>query len=253
MKIQMLDDLGAEFARVARERPAPRRARGRVLAIGLTALVLLGAGAYAVPTTRATIEDITSTFTGWVGGDDRQAPGRALRPDDDAPPWVRESGGRVIAETGGVQLYVTRTPANDKHDTLLNFALGGAIMVGDTLEGWRDRFDEHSVIILGPTLFKKEPKIWDSRGRFPLLGLTSRSVEQVRLTYDSGPPLVQNGVKGGFVLMADAHRRLRDIVSYDRAGQELERVDASYIDLSRHCYDLDGCPPGRWVYPPKAP
>jgi hypothetical protein len=253
MRIEMLDELGAEFARVAREKQAPRRSNGRVLAIAVTAVVLLSGGLYGVPATRAAIDDLTSTFKAWVGGNDEQAPGRALRPDDDAPNWVREGGGRVIAESNGVQLYATRTPANDKHDTILNFALGDSIAVGDTLEGWRDRFDDHSVIILGPTLPHGTSAMWDGQGRFPLLGVTSRSVERVKLTYDGGPPLVEDGVNGGFVLMPDAHRKLRDIVSYDRAGRELERVDASYIDWSRHCYHLDGCPPGRWVYPPGGP
>ena len=92
--IQVLDELGAEFVRVAAEHErAPHRSRLRTIAttprhavaVAFSILVLLGGGAYAVPPTRAAIDDIASSFAGWVEGDDEDAPGRALRSGDDAP------------------------------------------------------------------------------------------------------------------------------------------------------------------------
>lgn len=257
-RIQLLDDLGAEFARVAHEHetasrrvlPAvgwrmPRRApRRRALALTLTATVLLSGGAYAVPATRAAIEDLTGSFAGWVAGDDDQAPGRALRPEDDAPSWVRERGGRLIAETDGVELYVTRTTRDGA--TQLDFTFGG-VGIGDSIEGWREQFDQHALVVLGPTSVHGKP--WDRRGRFPLAGLTARSVDRVELRYDTGPPLVARGLDGGFVLMADARRALRELVAYDVAGRELERTPVNHIDRRHVCFDARGCPPGRLVGP----
>jgi hypothetical protein len=67
--------------------------------------------------------------------------------------------------------------------------------------------------------------------RFPLFGVTARSVERVELRYASGPPLVAEGVNGGFVLMADATRPLREVIVYSADGHELDRADAStYAD-----------------------
>ena len=63
-----------------------------MLAVAATVLVLLGASAYAVPPTRAAIDDLPSPFAGWFEGGEETAPGRALRPEDDGPDWVREQG-----------------------------------------------------------------------------------------------------------------------------------------------------------------
>ncbi len=101
--------------------------------------------------------------------------------------------------------------------------------------------------MLGPGSF--DGRTWDAQGRFALMGLTARSVDRLELRYATGPPLVERGVHGGFVLLADARRPLRALVAYDRAGRELERKDVSYIDLSRICRDERGCPPGEWTYP----
>jgi hypothetical protein len=259
-RVQWLEDLGSEFARVALEHetaprrfvpalrrqawwPASRRA-GALLVV--VAVVLLSGVAYAVPVTRSAIEDVTGSFSGWFGGDDRGAPGRALRPEDDAPGWVRDRGGRLIAETNGVGLYVTRHHSQDG-TTQLTFALGRGIGLGDSIEGWRHRFAQHAVVVLGPT--SVDGKTWDERGRFPLLGVTARSVDRVELQYDTGPPLVERDVDGGFVLMADAHRALRELVAYDEQGRELERTRVGHIDLRQVCRDIRGCPAGHLVGP----
>jgi hypothetical protein len=248
--IQLLDDLGAEFARVAGAPGRPRRRTrvrsftalpGRALAVAFSVLVLLGAAAYAVPPTRAAIENLTGTFAGWLAGDEGAAPGRALRPEDEAPDWVRESGGRVIVANHGVELYVTRSETEE--GTYLKFALGNAIAIGNTIDGWREQFEKHAAIVLGPTPFESLDQRWlDEQGRFPLMGVTARSVERVELRYEQGPPLVETGLDGGFVLLADAGRRLHELVAYDAAGRELERVDLGYVDTRDFCKLEPTCP-----------
>jgi hypothetical protein len=225
--IRMLDELGAEFASVAASRR--RRPRRRLLAAALTALLVLG----AVPATRAGID----TITDWVAG----SPGRDLRPGEDAPQWVLDGKGRLIAEKEGAGLYVIR------HGDYLDFAVGSGFGEGDTIDGWSHQFADHKLIVLGAGSF--DGRTWDSEGRFALMGLTARSVDRLELRYASGPPLVERGVQGGFVLLADARRPLRELVAFDRTGHELERKDVSYIDLSRICRDERGCPPGDWIYP----
>lgn len=241
--ISLLDDLGAEFARVAAEHDRRRwRSPGRLLATAASVLVLLGASAYAVPPTRAAIDDLAATFTGLFEGDEESSPGRALRPEDDAPDWVRESGGRLIAEKAGLGLYVTRLET--EQGTVLNFALDKAVGIGNTIEGWRKIFTEKAAVVLGPTPFGHEDFL-DEQGRIPLLGVTARSVDRLVLHYvDGGPPLEEHGVDGGFVLLVDAWRPLRELVAYDAAGRELQRVDVRYLDLRVHCETEPGCPPG---------
>jgi hypothetical protein len=239
--INLLEDLGAEFARVAARHPdRRRRSPARALAIAASAVVLLGASAYAVPPTRAAIDDLASSFSGLFEGDEATSPGRALQPGDDAPDWVRESGGRLIAEKAGVGLYVTRVETNQ--GMVLNFALDEAVSVGNTIEGWRETFSNKAAIVLGPTMLGPQDSL-DEQGRIPLLGVTARSVERLVLHYvDDGPPLVETGVDGGFVLLVDAWRPLRELVAYDAAGRELERVDVRYLDLRYYCEKDTGCP-----------
>ena len=247
-QIQLLDDLGAEFARVT-ARP-PRRTGVRALAIALGALVLLAGAAYTVPPTRAAIDDIASSFEGWVGGDETNPPGRALRPDEDAPDWVRESeGGRVIAEAGGAKLYVTRQ--HTENGTYLMFVMGGT-GAGDTIEGWHDTFKNHAVFLLGAGSFAPKPDshsllaqrgLMDEQGHIPFMGVTARSVKRLELRYESGPPVFADGIDGGFVIIVDAWRRMDELIAYNAAGRELERVDISSFDLRYMCDKEPGiCP-----------
>jgi hypothetical protein len=239
--IHLLDDLGTEFARVAaRHGDRRRRLPARALAIAASAVVLLGASAYAVPPTRAAIDDLAASFSGLFEGDEATSPGRALQPGDNAPAWVRESGGRLIAEKAGVGLYVTRSET--EQGTVLNFALDEAVGMGNTIEGWRETFANKAAIVLGPTMLGPQDSL-DEHGRIPLLGVTARSVERLVLHYvDDGPPLVETGVDGGFVLLVDAWRQLRELVAYDAAGRELEQVDVRYLDLRFYCEKDTGCP-----------
>lgn len=235
-RIQLLEELGAEFARVAADHgrasrglraPALTASPRRALALTVVLLVLASGGAYSVPATRAAIDDVTGALAGWAAGDEQQAPGDPVGAGDNAPSWVRDQGGRLIAETQGVALFVTRTKSEE--GTVLSFSLGGtasgreiSIAGFDTLGGWRDQFDQHAVVVLGalPSRFGDEGK------RFPLFGLTARSVDRVELRYASGPPLVATDVDGGFVLLADVTRAIREVAVFD-SGRELERTDVS--------------------------
>lgn len=195
-------------------------ARRLALPVSVCAMLLLGAG-YAVPSTRAAMEDITSDFTGWLSGD-QDAPGRAIQPADDAPEWIDADGSRLIAESGGVGLYVTRGTTRSG-GTRLTFVLGrDGNGLGNSLEGWREQFKDHAIVVLGTT-----PEVGGPRQTLPLLGLTARSVERVSLRYADGPPLVSENVDGGFVLIADPKRDPQELVAYDGAGRELERVNVS--------------------------
>ena len=67
---------------------------------------------------------------------------------------------------------------------------------------------------------------------------------------ESGEPTVGRDVKGGFVLWTDAHRKLRELVAYDKDGRELERADVTNVDMTRVCTHAEGCPPKPFTYPP---
>ena len=59
----------------------------------------------------------------------------------------------------------------------------------------------------------------------------------------SGPPAVATGVGGGFVVLVDAWRPLKELIAYDAAGRELERVDIRDLDLRYYCDKQPGiCP-----------
>src|SRR4051794_2217270 len=97
--------------RAGRRRPAWRRLAP---ALAATAVLLAGAGYVAAPPIRAAIDSIAGTFSDWIGGDDAGAPGRALSPGEEAPPYFRDPSfakdPRVIAEAGGYKLLVARAP-----------------------------------------------------------------------------------------------------------------------------------------------
>lgn len=251
--IRLLDDLGAEFARVAVEaesrsrtspgspRPLLRRARTVALAAGLT--VMLGGTAYAVPATRGAVDSVADSLAGWVQGDRDDVPGRALEPGDNAPAWFREGPGeaRVIAEADGVGLYVRRTDSD--RGPVLELGIGSGMVMGSTLDEWRERLGEQAVFVLhGPAAFGPRDLL-DERGRFPLLGVTTRDVERVELRYAEGPPLLADNGDGGFVLLADAWRPLGELVAYDGTGRVIERIDLTGYDMRYLCEREPGCLP----------
>jgi hypothetical protein len=235
-EVQRVLNIDASRIKRRRRQPAFR------FAIAVFTALAVVSGAYAAPPTRAALDDVYSAMTGWVSGDDQQpAPGQALGPDDDAPDWVRATRGdqRLVAQSGAAKLYAVRG-----EDETISFALGGSVGLSDSVDGWRGQLAEHKVVMLGPGAFPGGPL--DDQDRRPLFGLTSRSVDRIELRYASGNPSVQDHLAGGFVLLADAHRRPRSLVAFNDAGNEIDRVDVSELEL-RICSDTRGCPPGRWT------
>jgi hypothetical protein len=95
----------------------------------------------------------------------------------------------------------------------------------------------------GNVLDERGPgNVLDERGRVVLFGVTARSVERLVLHYQDGPPLLETGVDGGFVVLVDAWRPLRELVSYDAAGRELDRLDVTDFDLRYICDKEPGSP-----------
>jgi hypothetical protein len=253
-RIQALEHLGGELARVAAEvertsqnparggtRELTLRLRGRVAAIAVAATVMVVCGMFAVPGTRAAVNSVFDSFAEWV--DDSAAPGRPVEPGDNAPTWLRDDvDTRLIAKTEGLGLYVRRTDSGE--GPYLEFWLGQAQGMGATLDDWRQRLGEEAVVLLGYTPFGPQDPL-DARGRLPVFGVTTRDVRRVEIRYAEGPPLVGDTGDGGFVLLADAWRPPRELIAYDAAGHVLDRVDVSEYDMRYVCEKDDGCPPTR--------
>lgn len=253
-RFELVDALDAEFVRVgaeaersARNPPLADRllhgASARALLVAMAIVVLLGGSAYAVPATRGTVSDIADSFAGLFSGDDGDAPGRPLQAGDRVPAWFQDSAvgeRRVLAETAGVKLIVrARSTAEGRW---LEFGLGEGIVTGDTVESWRERLGQHALVLLGTTAIGPRDLL-DDRGRVPLLGVTTRDVRRVELRYADGPTASSEAGDGGFVLLADAWRPLRELVAYGSADRVLDRVDISAQDLRYLCEKEPGCPP----------
>lgn len=231
-----LEPAEAEIAGALRRAGRPARRLGRRMTAGAAAIVLLAGGGYAVPATRAAMDDVLGAFTGYfsAGSGERAAdvPGRPLRPGDDAPAWVRSDAvtdRRLIAEAGGRALYAVR-----EADGRIGFALGDGFGISDTPEGWRREFADHAVVVLGPEAgstdrsgIAEDARAPDLPGR-ALFGLTARSVARVELRYTEGPPTVADSPRGGFALIGDTSRAPESVVGFDAAGRELERVPLPY-------------------------
>lgn len=224
---------------VARVRPRTKRSAGvrlaigwrRVAAPGLAALALLGAGLYSVPATRAALEDAGGTvggvFSGWLGGDPAEAPGKPLDAGETLPEYLEyledphhAKDPRVIAEAGGYKLYSYIGASGG-----LNFELGDT-GVGMGFESTGE-LDQAPLDVLGPGAMQHA----DAEGHVPLFGIAAQSVKSVELAYESGPPLRVEGVDGGFVLLAEPSRGPREVVAFDSGGDVLGR---QLIDNSPH-------------------
>jgi hypothetical protein len=217
----------------------PRREAGwRRLALPtVAALALLLAGLYAVPMTRAAIEDaadsVAGNFSGWLGGDSADAPGVPLKAHQEAPSYFREGiwsqqhvrQPRVIAAAGGYKLfaYIQRSGS-------LGFDLGntGFGMGGYTARNFRDSALE----VLGPGSMRHA----DANGHVPLFGISAQAVKRVQLIYGTGPPLEVGDVDGGFVLLVEPGRGPREVVAYDGDGDAIghKAVGYGYIDWPRY-------------------
>jgi hypothetical protein len=233
------DLVGRVVARVGRRKKASPRfalapARPRLALQALAALVLLGAALYSVPPTRAAIEgaeeSVGGVFSGWLGGDSTEAPGRPLQ----ATEAERLPGGfeylldprdakepRILAEAGGYELYSYISPSGS-----LSFLFGG-IGFGMGYPSAAELGD--APLHLLDTGARRHP---DAQGHVPVWGIAARSVGSVELTYESGPPLRVSGVEGGFILLAEPVRGPTEVVAFDADGKEIGRepIDYQLID-----------------------
>ncbi len=234
-------ELASVLARLQPETPRrpgrPRREAGwrRIALPAIAALALLLACFYAVPGTRAAIEDaansVAGSFSGWLGGDSADAPGVPLKAHQEAPSyfhdgaWSRQNvrQPRVIAAAGGYKLfaYISGSGA-------LSFDLGntGFGMGGFTAHNFHDSPLE----VLGPGAMRYA----DAQGHVPLFGISAEAVKSVRLTYGLGPPLEVDGIDGGFVLLVEPGREPREVVAYDGDGNVLGRKAIGYIDWAHY-------------------
>lgn len=234
------EEVASVLARVmpaSRRSGASRRASGwfRPLAAGLAALLLVAAAIWSVPTTRAALEgageSVGGAFSGWLGGDAADAPGRPLRSDEPAPAeptptylYDHQSAKepRVIAEAGGYKLYSYIGPSGG-----LNFLLGGGFGLGFENIAELGKAPLH---VLGPGARQHA----DAEGHVPLFGIAAESVKSIELTYESGPPLRVDGVKGGFVLLAEPARGPREVVALDSRGDVVGRQSVVQEDWQHY-------------------
>jgi hypothetical protein len=197
----------------------------------LAALVLLGAALYSVPPTRAAIEgageSVGGVFSGWLGGDHAEAPGKPLEASEKLPEYMEylhdTKEPRVIAEAGRYKLYSYIGSAGG-----LNFELGGT-GVGMGFESAAELGDA-PLHLLDPGARHHA----DVQGHVPVFGIATRSVSSVELTYESGPSLRVSGVEGGFVLLAEPSRRPIEVLALGVDGKEVgrESIDYPLVDES---------------------
>jgi hypothetical protein len=197
----------------------------------LAALVLLGATLYSVPPTRAAMEgageSVGGVFSGWLGGNHAEAPGKPLEAGEKLPEYMEYLHDtkelRVIAEAGRYKLYSYIGSAGG-----LNFELGGT-GVGMGFESAAELGDA-PLHLLNPGARHHA----DAQGRVPVFGIATRSVSSVELTYESGPPLRVSGVEGGFVLLTEPGRGPTEVVALDADGKEIgrESIDYPLVDES---------------------
>jgi hypothetical protein len=234
-----------------RVRPRPSTAGPKPLGVGqprswiaaLAALVLVAAGLWSVPATRAALEDAGSsvggTFSGWVGGDSAEAPGRPLRTDETAaeptptylydPKAAKEP--RVIAEADGYKLYSYIGSSGG-----LNFLLGAGF--GEGFESVAELGDA-PLHVLGPGTLRHV----DAEGHIPLYGIAARSVKSVELTYASGPPLRLDDIEGAYVLLAEPARGPQEVLALDADGKVLGHESVTQDDWQRYLLPRSAEPP----------
>jgi hypothetical protein len=231
------DDAGRGRRHDRRPGAARRRWGAPKLALqALAALALLGAALYSVPPTRAAMEgageSVGGVFSGWLGGDSAEAPGKPLQAAEAEklpqgfeylyePAHAKEP--RVIAEAGGYKLYSYISPSGS-----LSFLFGG-IGVGLGYPSAAELGDA-PLHLLDPGARRHA----DAQGNVPVFGIATRSVSSVELTYESGPPLQVSGVEGGFVLLAEPSRGPIEVVALGADGKEVgrESIDYPLVDES---------------------
>lgn len=207
----------------------PRRRAPKLALQALAALALLGAALYSVPVTRAAIEgageSVSGVFSGWLGGDSAEAPGKPLEAGEKLPEYMEylhdSKEPRVIAAAGRYKLYSYISPSGS-----LSFLLGG-IGVGLGYPSAAELGDA-PLHLLNPGAGRHA----DAQGHVPLFGIAARSVSSVELSYESGPPLQVSGVDGGFVLLVEPSRGPIEVRALDAGGKEIgqEPIDYPLID-----------------------
>jgi hypothetical protein len=225
-------DAAGRGRRQVRRPGAVRRRWGapRLALQALAALALLGAALYSVPSTRAAIESVGGVFSGWLGGDSAEAPGKPLETAEAErlpqgfeylrdPHHAKEP--RVIAEAGGYELY-----SYIGSEGGLNFLFGG---IGFGM-GYPDAAElgDAPLHLLDPGA----RRLPDAQGHVPVWGIAARSVDSVELTYESGPPLRVSGVEGGFILLVEPGRGATEVVALGADGEEIgrEAIDYPLVD-----------------------
>jgi len=225
------EDLVARVvAQASRRKKASRRPplaplRPRRALQALAALGLLGAVLYSVPPTRAAIdatgESVGGVFSGWLGGDSAEAPGKPLGASEKLPEYMEylhdSKEPRVLAEAGGYKLYSYIGSSGG-----LNFELGGT-GVGMGYES-AAKFGDAPLHLLDSGARRHA----DAQGHVPVFGIAARSVSSVELTYESGPPLRVSGVEEGFVLLAEPSRGPIEVIALDADGKEIGREPINY-------------------------
>jgi hypothetical protein len=252
---RVLEPSEEEIASVlARVRPGDRRwgasrpasGRFRTLATGFAALLLVAVGLWSVPATRASLEEagegFGGAFSGWLGGDSADAPGRPLRsaeptPAEPTPTYLYDHQAakkpRVIAEADGYKLYSYIGSSGG-----LNFLLGGGIGFGFENIAELGKAPLH---VLGPGARRYA----DAEGHVPLFGIVAREVTAVELTYASGAPLRVDGVEGGFVLLSEPSREPQEVLALDGQGEVLGRESVVQDDWRHYLEPRSSEPPGR--------
>jgi hypothetical protein len=214
------------------------------MAVGLVAAV--AGGTYAVPVTRAAVDDVYSAFSDWVSGDDGAAPGRAVAAGEDVPSWVAAEDGekRVLAEADGQKLVAIRQ--GDK----LTLALDGFGTTG-TIDSLSQSLSGRRIVIVGPGRFIANGR----HDRRPLFGVVSASVKRIRFNYaDGGPSVSEDDLAGAFGITIETNRRPSSLTGYDQTGNVVARLDlitdphdvvaGQPLADFRYCPDAArGCPP----------
>jgi hypothetical protein len=218
--------------------PRRRRAAPRFALQALATLAILGAALFSVPSTRAAIEgageSVAGVFSGWLGGDAAEAPGKPLEAGEALPEYMEylhdSKEPRVLAEAGDYKLYSYIGSSGG-----LNFELGGT-GVGMGFESASELGDA-PLHLLDPGA---RPHA-DAQGHVPVFGIATRAVSAVELAYEDGPPLRVPGVEGGFVLLAEPGRGPTEVIALAADGKVVgrERIDYPLVDES-----LGVSPPG---------
>jgi len=196
---QQIDDMAERDTTRPRRSWTPWAVPAARFAAVAAALLAIAGATYAVPTTRAAVDDAYDSLTSWVSGSDSPPPGRKVRADDVLPPWVQSEEGdkRVLAQAGNEKLVAIR------RGDQLTLALDD-FGESASLDQLRKDLTGRRIVLVGPGRF-----IPDGRhDRRPLFGVAATTVHRVQFNYaDGGPSDSANDLNGAFGLIIDTNRR----------------------------------------------